>query len=872
MGVPTLVIGAGMGGIRVVQTMAEFMKEKGEEGDYRFVAIDSSTVDLGKQIKLGYNIRTVELTGEDFDVEKMIGICPYLHDKTEPKGIGAVRDRVYGRFLLDLNMSKVRDKIESAMTELAGKWEKEVEVKAKVVVIWVVHTVGGGTGSGTFPSLIVNVHKLAKEILEDKEIKPFIFCVGILPSAANITDITHAKFNKKYLANSYAALRELELLSDPPQNLKMISFDSGVQSEMEITKKPLNRYFLFGINEDKVGELKESKDIEAVEEYLASSNRVIVNMMYAVQKYKKGVENLWSDEKSPFVAFGESELIVPIEKVKEVAMENDRLGKLLDENAKNSLKEELDILLKTDVVQMNERFLEDKCKAILNTYKLRGLSNFIGKLQNEYNIMTTTTQADFDNTVEKGWNRVKGEEWAKDKIKDVGGLDTIGKYNKILELLRGRKRDNEKVIKSLWPRILKKRLRRENDKIDTTKGNLEYKRNRLGKLNKLKSHIDTELCKTLRDEIKQEKDGVAGVVEYVRKLEIKVKGMYEDLEEMGGGRAIKIPIQRELAEKLTLMDEKINVANVESASDFVKVTGIKPEKLETIVKNRLEQSRDKALRVAVGPGGKKTEDLFFLCHKMNGPLLLEDYKSAFSGKKEPILTDTFDTERYIFINFDLGLRLGDIKEYGNRRDEYKEGKLASKTGLDRIGEIFAYPEWFMDDENVRGVFKKITESEVAGSKTAELPKKEEKPQPHIATKKITDSGRILVDGSNVAWESKKDGKPNIDNIEIIQSELEKKGYNNPIIIVDANLRHIIPEIDKERFEGWIEEEKKVIQTPAGIKADEELLKFADEDENELKIVSNDTFRERENEYPWLNDPSRRVPFRIIENRAILHFR
>jgi hypothetical protein len=183
--------------------------------------------------------------------------------------------------------------------------------------------------------------------------------------------------------------------------------------------------------------------------------------------------------------------------------------------------------------------------------------------------------------------------------------------------------------------------------------------------------------------------------------------MYEDLEEKGGGRAIKIAIQRELAEKLTLVGEEINVANVESSSDFVKVLGIKPDEMETIVKNRLEQSKDKALRVAVGPGGKKTEDLFFLCHKVNAPLLLEDYKSAFSGKKEPILTDTFDKERYIFINFDLGLRLGDIKEYGYRRDEYKKGELASKTGLDenRIGEIFAYPEWFMDDDNVRRIFE-----------------------------------------------------------------------------------------------------------------------------------------------------------------------
>jgi hypothetical protein len=128
--------------------------------------------------------------------------------------------------------------------------------------------------------------------------------------------------------------------------------------------------------------------------------------------------------------------------------------------------------------------------------------------------------------------------------------------------------------------------------------------------------------------------------------------------------------------------------------------------------------------------------------------------------------------------------------------------------------------------------------------------------------------RILVDGSNVAWTSKKEGKPNIENIEIIRLQLEKQGYI-PIIIVDASLRHIIPENDKERFERWIDEEK-VIQAPAQVRADDALLKFADE--RGLKIVSNDTFRDQEEMYHWIKDKNRRIPFSIIGSQAILYFR
>ncbi|OFV67609.1 MAG: hypothetical protein SCAL_000984 [Candidatus Syntrophoarchaeum caldarius] len=127
--------------------------------------------------------------------------------------------------------------------------------------------------------------------------------------------------------------------------------------------------------------------------------------------------------------------------------------------------------------------------------------------------------------------------------------------------------------------------------------------------------------------------------------------------------------------------------------------------------------------------------------------------------------------------------------------------------------------------------------------------------------------RILVDGANVAWEAKKEGGPNIDNIEIIRLKLEKQGYT-PIIIVDASLRHIIPEADKERFGKWIDE-GKVIQAPAQVRADDALLKFADG--RGLKIVSNDTFKDYRNIYPWIKDRSKRVPFNIIGTQAILHF-
>jgi len=75
---------------------------------------------------------------------------------------------------------------------------------------------------------------------------------------------------------------------------------------------------------------------------------------------------------------------------------------------------------------------------------------------------------------------------------------------------------------------------------------------------------------------------------------------------------------------------------------------------------------------------------------------------------ERIVTDDFSMEHIVFINFSLRHELDDILEYSMRRDEYRDGVLQDTTDIvESIGTIFAHPEWFPEDENVRKVFPKI---------------------------------------------------------------------------------------------------------------------------------------------------------------------
>lgn len=139
---------------------------------------------------------------------------------------------------------------------------------------------------------------------------------------------------------------------------------------------------------------------------------------------------------------------------------------------------------------------------------------------------------------------------------------------------------------------------------------------------------------------------------------------------------------------------------------------IKDEKVEKLIKNRIEQADDISIRVGIaareeGEREAPSKELFILCHKDDKPTLGKHEKAFTEWKREPIITETFDRGKYVFADFRLGLHLEDIKEYRYRKEEYEKGELVKMTDLgEEIGKIFAYPEWFPEDENVKAVFKK----------------------------------------------------------------------------------------------------------------------------------------------------------------------
>jgi hypothetical protein len=128
---------------------------------------------------------------------------------------------------------------------------------------------------------------------------------------------------------------------------------------------------------------------------------------------------------------------------------------------------------------------------------------------------------------------------------------------------------------------------------------------------------------------------------------------------------------------------------------------------------------------------------------------------------------------------------------------------------------------------------------------------------------MSEKRAIVVDGSNVAFESQSQaGKPRMSNIIAVRDALRERGYE-PIIIVDAALRHKID--DQDQLEALIDRQE-VLQAPAGTDADFFVLETADQ--RELKVISNDTYREFREKYPWIRD--RRVPVMFVDGLAQLY--
>ena len=116
--------------------------------------------------------------------------------------------------------------------------------------------------------------------------------------------------------------------------------------------------------------------------------------------------------------------------------------------------------------------------------------------------------------------------------------------------------------------------------------------------------------------------------------------------------------------------------------------------------------------------------------------------------------------------------------------------------------------------------------------------------------------RVVVDGSNLATEGRT--IPSLVQLdEAVRSFLEENPNAEVIVVVDASFEHRVAPGERARFKE-AELASEIVTPPAGAigRGDAFILKIAQR--IGAVVLSNDSFQEFHEEYPWLFDPDRLV--------------
>jgi len=118
---------------------------------------------------------------------------------------------------------------------------------------------------------------------------------------------------------------------------------------------------------------------------------------------------------------------------------------------------------------------------------------------------------------------------------------------------------------------------------------------------------------------------------------------------------------------------------------------------------------------------------------------------------------------------------------------------------------------------------------------------------YFETHKI-ENRHVVIDGSNVAYNSKgdKNKKPRLENLILLVTFLQEKGFEEIAIISDASLRHAVE--DKVNQDA-LEEMANYMEAPAKTSADQYLIHYVRH--HHCLLITNDTFREWKIRDKWV---------------------
>ncbi len=726
-----VVVGVGEAGANMATAVYELVKHEKVDKYFQFILIDSNESELQreeipKEIKQKITLRppdNVIAIREDLKTFK------YLYKGVNIQRKGALRQRVVARYFVDRKYDDLRISLYNITRDFADKHMADLTEEGNSLTITLLHSVGGGTGSGSFPILTAMLNGIKRDLEKELAISVSICGVGSMPTLPE--DIAApVEGDPVYYANAFAVFKEIEKLLEDKELVLPLYYtvaEVGKPLELKIEGLPFDKYFLVGINE---GELKRGIKEEWVEAYIEEKNRSIANCLLALHEHRSLSKGDWpvaggGGSEYAIGSFAEHEIKVPVRLLEVYVRKREELdskmGELkgVKEEIKNkiedikrlqavnispddvpeALKKDVEAMvtreLQTGIMNISEAELEDFVKGELKKgFGIEGEVYGVKLLTNKFDEMKYTEE--WGKKVEELWERYglgnKDKYKNKTTIRDKD--ESLHKW--LLEVIN---------INKAWlenpPRVHlpgeKKRKQNLIERLESEKDDLEAIKRKSEQLERLKgktAELNGEVKNELLDEISRKTEAKNSREDRVRRLEDEIKALERDIKATEDG----------------LSKSKFGrVGYLQLKSDKVKdITGEELDRLDSLKKfvergyidiQDVRRGLETQIKRAKGWSSISVRDarhlsLFLLCNGENAELI-----SELSAEVIPQDYSSYELRDKYTIKacfFQVGMKISDITDFRLIKERYEEGIL--QKALERVGrkveESFAYPEWF----------------------------------------------------------------------------------------------------------------------------------------------------------------------------------
>lgn len=364
---PTVVVGVGKAGISVMSKVENVARENNDMDMFEFIAMDGDKDMLNNAPN---SATTLTFTTSDDYLGEDKEEYPYLTEDMRVGGPAAKRQRSVGRYKLDRRGDGgYEDKFDTLRTAIENHHNVHDQRLAEDTAsfnVFLIHSLGGGTGSGSFPLLLSMLNEIGDSLDTNNELI-YLSGVGVVPEIPVDINVADPPGNSNYYPNTYAALRDIEsytdLYHDDTDNLQVPIYARDLAGDKGPTyaNVPFSDCWLVGVEEDKIAG---NVQITGDENYTQLVDESIARSITAISRLDGSAEN-WSDSTPYPGSFKQTEVRVPHEEIKEYAnkkKERDEKQDRIDDEIPTSIEANEDRIQELEDLKsgLDEEQIEDK--------------------------------------------------------------------------------------------------------------------------------------------------------------------------------------------------------------------------------------------------------------------------------------------------------------------------------------------------------------------------------------------------------------------------------------------------------------------------------------------------------------------------------